>query len=48
MGFLKNTLSELKKMPKAILVAAVVIPGGVSVVGIYLLAKTFYDKAKKK
>lgn len=48
MGFLKNTLSELKKMPKAVLVAAIIVPGGVSIVGAYLLAKTFYDKTKNK
>jgi hypothetical protein len=51
MKFLKDAVATAKLMPKAVLVAAVILPGGLTVIGIYLVAKstiqTIRDKRKK-
>jgi hypothetical protein len=48
MKFFKEAVEEAKKMPKAAWVAAVVLPGGFTVVGLYLAGKGVYRSIKEK
>jgi hypothetical protein len=46
--FLKDTVVAAKSMPKAVFVAAAVLPFGFTALGIYLAAKATYQVIKKK
>ena len=46
MSFLRNAAEAAKSMPKTAWLAAVVIPGGFAVVGLWLIYKA--QKEKKK
>lgn len=46
--FIKDAIDTAKKMPKAAWVAAVVLPGGFTAIGVYLAVKSVYDKKKDK
>lgn len=48
MKFVKKAMEEAKKMPKAAWLAAVILPGGFTVVGLYLTTKGLYESIKKE
>jgi hypothetical protein len=48
MKAIKKTMVIAKTMPKAIWIAAIVLPGGLTVLGAYLSAKYIYFSVKGK
>lgn len=46
--FVKDAIDAAKKMPKVAWIAAVVLPGGFPLIGLYLASKSLYDKVSKK
>jgi hypothetical protein len=48
MKFVKNAMAEAKCLPKSIWIAAVVVPGGLTAVGVWLIARGTYRSLKGK
>lgn len=48
MKFIKDAVDTAKSMPKAIWVAAVLLPGGFTAIGVYLVAKSTIQTIKDK
>lgn len=48
MKVVKKALIAAKSMPKGVWVAAVVLPGGLTVLGVWLSAKCLYQVVKGK
>lgn len=46
-GFLKKAALEAKMLPKAVWVAAVILPFGLFAVGTWITGKSIYDDRKK-
>jgi len=46
--FLKNAVSEAKKLPKSVWIAAVIIPGGFIMVGTYLATVSVVSPKENK
>lgn len=44
----KEAYDNAKIVPKGLWITAVIIPGGIATITIYLAAKTIYTSAKKK
>lgn len=45
--FVKDVLEEAKKVPKALWVAAAILPGGFTAIGIYFVVKSVKNKQAK-
>ena len=45
---LKDAYTEAKSLPKGLWIAAVVVPGGIATITVYLAGKAAYQKFKKK
>lgn len=46
MSFMKKATEEAKKLPKAVWVASVILPGGLVAVGTWLIYKSTKEKTK--
>lgn len=48
MSLVKNALLAAKTMPKFVWLAAIIVPGGFTVLGAWLSMKSVYDTAKNR